>query len=287
MSGIRTVAACAMSAWAAGLLARHAVPGRPAITARIGPYLRATVLPHLDGGTEDAERQAWDRLRRLDHSGLFSGLPPEEQLAAYRTRVLTSVMVQAGAFGLVASALDGSTVLTVAAVAAGALAGAGRWRARVDRAIELRRERMQIELYTVNHLLAMQARVGGGVVQALTRLVARGHGPVVEELTRALRAHRSGRPIAEALEDLARETAEPHAARTYRLLSRGAGYGADLAAGLRALSDDLRAEQRQALQRAATRRRAGMLVPIIALLAPVMLLFVAAPLPSIVFGSAG
>jgi hypothetical protein len=33
------------------------------------------------------------------------------------------------------------------------------------------------------------------------------------------------------------------------------------------------------------RRRAAMLVPTIAVLAPVMLLFIAAPLPTIVFGS--
>jgi hypothetical protein len=36
---------------------------------------------------------------------------------------------------------------------------------------------------------------------------------------------------------------------------------------------------------AATRRGAAMLVPIIAILAPVMLLFVAAPLPALVLGT--
>lgn len=39
------------------------------------------------------------------------------------------------------------------------------------------------------------------------------------------------------------------------------------------------------MRRAATKRRAAMLIPIIAILAPVMLLFVAAPLPSLVFGT--
>ena len=58
-----------------------------------------------------------------------------------------------------------------------------------------------------------------------------------------------------------------------------------VADGLRALSEDLRDSRREEIRQTATRRRAAMLVPTIAVLAPVMLLFIAAPLPSIVFGS--
>ncbi|MDQ3974204.1 MAG: type II secretion system F family protein, partial [Actinomycetota bacterium] len=96
--------------------------------------------------------------------------------------------------------------------------------------------------------------------------------------------HRSGRRIADALLSAARVTCEPNAARTYKLLANGVEYGADLAEGLLALSQDIRDQRCEALKRAATTRRAAMLVPIIAVLAPVMLLFVAAPLPSLVFG---
>ena len=55
-------------------------------------------------------------------------------------------------------------------------------------------------------------------------------------------------------------------------------------AGCAALSEDLRDARRDEMRRTATKRRAAMLVPTIAVLAPIMLLFVAAPLPSIVFG---
>jgi hypothetical protein len=51
------------------------------------------------------------------------------------------------------------------------------------------------------------------------------------------------------------------------------------------LSDDLRDSQREERHREAVRRRAAMLVPTIGVLAPIMLLFIAAPLPSIVLGS--
>ena len=51
------------------------------------------------------------------------------------------------------------------------------------------------------------------------------------------------------------------------------------------MSEDLRDAGREEIRKTATKRRAAMLVPTIAVLAPVMLLFIAAPLPSIVFGS--
>jgi pilus assembly protein TadC len=157
-------------------------------------------------------------------------------------------------------------------------------RGRLDRLIARRREEMRVELYTVNHLLAMHVRVGGGVIQALQRVVERGSGAVVTELAEVLRAHRSGVRISAALTRAALQSAEPHAARTYRLLAASAEHGADLARGLMDLSRDLHSQRREDLRRLATRQRAATIIPIVVILAPVLLLFVAAPLPSIVFG---
>ena len=69
------------------------------------------------------------------------------------------------------------------------------------------------------------------------------------------------------------------------MFAAAAERGVDLADGLRALSEDLRDARREEIRKSATKRRAAMLIPTIAVLAPVMLLFIAAPLPSIVFGS--
>jgi tight adherence protein C len=157
-------------------------------------------------------------------------------------------------------------------------------RGRLDRLIARRREEMRVELYTVNHLLAMHVRVGGGVIQAMQRAVERGSGAVVAELEEILRAHRSGVRISAALTRGAVQSAEPHAARTYRLLAASAEHGADLARGLMDLSRDLHSQRREDLRRLATRQRAATIIPIVVILAPVLLLFVAAPLPSIVFG---
>jgi tight adherence protein C len=222
--------------------------------------------------------------RQLEQAGLLRDVPEEERVGEYRVRQLvTALGWTAGCtgLGLVVGASPG-VVLLLAGL--GAVVGGTRWPGRLDRAVEDRRQRIRVEIYTVNHLLAMHLRTGAGVVQAVRRVTERARGSVVGELDVALTLHRSGRTVVEALEHIAARTPEPNAARTYRLLAGGVQYGSDLAETLRVLSDDLREQRLEALKREATRRRAAMLIPIVAVLAPVMLLFIAAPLPSLVLG---
>lgn len=136
----------------------------------------------------------------------------------------------------------------------------------------------------MNQLLAINLRTGAGPLQATQRIVDRGAGAMVEELDEVLAWVRSGVAEHEAFERAAELSPEPNAARTYKLIATGAERGADLALALRALSEDLRDARRDDLRKTATKRRAAMLVPTIAILAPVMLVFIAAPLPSIIFG---
>jgi tight adherence protein C len=178
-----------------------------------------------------------------------------------------------------------SAVFTVVLVALGAVCGASRARGSLDRRIRDRAERMRLELYTVNQLLAIHVRSGAGPIQAVQRVVDRGAGAVVDELAAVLLAVRRGESEPVAFRRAAEVTAEPAAARTYKLFAAGAERGVDLAGGLRALSEDLRDARREEIRATATKRRAAMLVPTIAVLAPVMLLFIAAPLPSVVFGA--
>ncbi len=87
-----------------------------------------------------------------------------------------------------------------------------------------------------------------------------------------------------AYERLAESTAEPAAARLYRLLAVSVRSGGDVVGPLMAISSEIRTEQRDALARASVKRRTLMIVPLLLLVAPVMVLFVAAALPSLVFG---
>ncbi|MBW3620563.1 MAG: type II secretion system F family protein [Actinobacteria bacterium] len=303
------------TAVAVAAVAGAVVPPTRRLAGRVRPYtlvartslgrsadVRAVVSPHGDGSTLrrlsaplldglvarlgrslDASRED-ALLLRLAQADALREVPEERRAHEHRVHQLVAALGGAGG-GLVLGVVLGMRPAgAVAMTALGLVAGVARRRGALDRAIEERRERMRVELYTVNQLLAMNVRVGGGVMQAIRRVVDRGNGTLVDELGEILRAHESGVPAATALAAAARRTPEPFVARTYRLLAAGAEHGSDLAGALLEHSEDIREARREALKRTATRRRAAMLVPIIAILAPVMLLFVAAPLPSIVFG---
>lgn len=227
------------------------------------------------------ERRTDDELRlALRRAGLRHTTPAE-----HRARVTAAALTGAAAGAALGVFALHSALAALGLAGAGAATGVARARGRVDRLEAARRERIRLELVTVDQLLAMHLRTGAGPVQAVRRIVERGEGAVVEELSDVLDLLRQGATEPAAFRRAADLTPEPAAARTYRLFATGVERGVDLADGLRALSDDLRDARREEIRKSAVRRRAAMLVPTIAVLAPVMLLFIAAPLPSIVFGS--
>ncbi len=78
----------------------------------------------------------------------------------------------------------------------GVVFGASRLRGRLERGIADRRERIRLELYTVNQLLAMHVRTGAGPVQATQRIVDRGRGRGRRRAARGARGHAQRRPRA-------------------------------------------------------------------------------------------
>ncbi len=224
---------------------------------------------------------------KLRQAAMLTETPPDRRLQEYRMRQF--LLAAAGSVGgfIVGVALDRSTAMTLVLAIAGFAGGGSFWRGKIDRAIEERTARMRIELYTVNQLLAMRVRVGGGVVSAVRTVVERGRGPVIDELGEALRLHFSGMSAGAAFRHIADLTPEPHARRAYQVLATADERGSDLAEALLALSEDIQEDRKEAIRRQAVRRRATMLIPIIVILAPILLLFVGAPLPFIVLRNLG
>lgn len=295
--------ACGLTGTAIAALMFTLVPPTTRLAGRVRPYLTpvSDSIPSWESKAgslgrlfKPILRSLADRLGRLldstseetamlriKQSGLFDAMPEEDRLAALRLRQLGSVAAATG-LGAAASILLGmSTGRVIAATLLGVVVGATRQRGRLDRAIESRRAMMRIEIYTVAQLIAMRIKAGGGVMFGVAQLVMHGRGHVISELREAQRLHRAGMSAAESFARIATLTPEPFCARAYRLLAVAEERGADLAAGLLALGEDVREARREAIRRSATKRRAAMLIPTIAILAPVMLLFVAAPLPSL------
>ncbi len=220
---------------------------------------------------------------RLRQAGLYPGLGAAERVQEYRVRSLGRSVAWSAGLGFFGLLVAGSlSMLTFAAL--GFVYGVLSARARVAKALTARRERLRGELYTVNQLLAMRTRVGGGVADALRHVVIRGNGVLVDDLAEILRLHETGIPLSEALQRAAELTPEPEAARTYSVLATAQDRGADLGEALLDLSKDLRASRREELQRDASKRRLLMVIPIVVVLAPIVLLFIGGPIPQIIFG---
>lgn len=279
-------------------LSRRVAPYRPGAPADGGPATGSSWSPsptarrgldarrwlrRVPSGQLQASERTRARSGRIAEQLRAAGLDRVD-VDAFRVRQLVHTGLAAGGGVVLGALLLHSAVLCLALAGTGAAVGYTRGPARLARMAEDRRLLMRLELVTIDQVLAIHVRAGAGPVQAISRVVERGHGVVVDELRAVLVSIRAGRSEAEAFRNAARSTTEPHAARTYRLFALAAEHGADLGVALRALSDDLRDVRRDELRRQATRRRAAMLVPTIAVLAPIMLLFVIAPLPSIVLG---
>ena len=254
------------------------VPARPggALTRLFGPPFLAMV----SRVSRTAESRGHDQLGRLLRQAGEIDRTPDE----HRVRQLGEALGIAVVSGAAVALLLHAPVAALLAGVAGFVVGLTRSRRRLEREVAVRADRIRLELYTINHLLAMHVRTGAGPMQAVQRLVDRGHGAAVGELRDALAWIRSGMGEAAAFRRAAELSPEPSATRTYQLLAAGVERGVDLAGGLLALSEDIRDSRREQLHKEAVRRRAAMLLPTIGILAPIMLLFIAAPLPSIVLG---
>lgn len=304
VSGLSLLAAAA-SALVVGSVLYVVAPPPRSLGSRIRPYLKptmsqvsgrrgggalTTVFGPLFRDTAESLAAMIERaggeitLVRVRQAGWFDNLSDEETLPAYRMAQLKNVVL-GGLGAFVSGWLIGLPLASrLALTALGLFIGGSRLRGRLDKAIETRRELMRIEIYTVNQLLAMRVRAGGGVIHAVSATVARGQGAVIDELAQALRLHRAGWRGSDAFRRISELTPEPFCARTYRLLAAAEERGSDLATSLLALSEDVRETRREAIKRSATKRRAAMLVPTIAILAPILIVFVAAPLPYLITG---
>lgn len=251
------------------------VPRRVENTSSVwGPLL--TSLADGLANVIDANRVE-DTALRLRQSGL--GLSVEE----YRRRQLVWTAVALVVALLVSLVVQLSTGATLIVMIAGGLVGMTQWRSRVDRRIAQRRAVMAAETHTICQMLAVYLRTGDTPIGALERLVARTTGVVSDELAHATARIRSGTPATVVLDELATDCPEPSTARLYRLYGATWPASGDPAA-LLALAEDLRAMRREELARTMARRRTAMTVPLVLILGPILILFIVAPLPSLIFG---
>jgi len=181
--------------------------------------------------------------------------------------------------------LTGSASLTVGFFLAGAIVGVRRTPDRLRSASVRRSARIRSDLPTVAAMLSPRIENRKSLMTAVAEVVREGSGPVIDDLSRALNLVAAGYGDAAAFSLLATETAEEAAARFYRFLAAATRGGIDLPRALLDHADALRLQRREEVERSAARRQMSMVLPDLVFMAPVLLLFLLAPVPRLLFGA--
>jgi tight adherence protein C len=135
-----------------------------------------------------------------------------------------------------------------------------------------RERRILAEFPTVAELLALAVAAGESPVAALDRVVRRSGGELSRDLAAVLAAVRTGEPVSEAFDRLARATGLPLVARFAQGVAVAVERGTPLADVLHAQAADVREAGRRELIEVAARKEILMMVPVVFLILPVTVL---------------
>ena len=174
--------------------------------------------------------------------------------------------------------------LIILVVLLGAAAGIRKMPANLKAEIVKRCDRMRNDLYTIAQLLAVRVQARSTLLVAIRDLVEQGSGPVIDDLARGLSLIAVGYGDEAAFRLLDKETPEPTAGIFYRFLASATTASINLPPALLQRATEMKRERREEVERLSIKRTTAMLVPNLLIMAPVMILFMAAPLPSLVFG---
>jgi tight adherence protein C len=237
------------------------------LVARLSERVPQSLRHALDGGSSTR--------RLLGQAGATCS--PEQ----WRLKVFESGLVGTGV-GLVTGLLAVASIQTsVFAVIGLAIVGGGAGLS-TRRYLLARQARKRValileELPALCELLAICLTAGEGFRDALTRVAARGHGPLAVELRGELARVHLGIPLVEALGELSTRLDVPPLSRLLDHVISSIDRGTPLADVLRVQAAEARAEAGRRLQERASAREVIMLMPLVFLILPITVAFAVFP----------
>ncbi|WP_256970212.1 type II secretion system F family protein [Brevibacterium yomogidense] len=271
---------------------------RPTLADRIGPYLRdqprvaslygapAAPTTGLMGilhttasswGTWLASRITTDSsvLRRLQQLG---GATTVERFRTRQVLCILAGLASGAVLGAVSAVTRGfSPVVLLGLIGLGAVIGhiVNDW--WLTQQVRGRERRIMAEFPTVAEILALSMTAGEGTIDALERVCRSTTGELSQELTRALSQVRTGTPLVEALDAMGTRTGNPSIIRFVDGIAVATSRGTPLAEVLRAQAADVREHGRRSLMEVSGRKEVAMLIPVVAFVLPVTVLFAIYP----------
>ncbi|WP_374456224.1 type II secretion system F family protein [Nocardioides sp.] len=144
---------------------------------------------------------------------------------------------------------------------------------RLSTQVKARERQVLTEFPTIAELLALSVAAGESPVSALDRVVRRSHGALSQDLAAVLGRVRTGEPVGQAFESLARSTGLPIVARFATGITVAMERGTPLADVLHAQAADVREAGRRLLIETAARKEIAMMAPVVFFVLPVTILF--------------
>lgn len=144
---------------------------------------------------------------------------------------------------------------------------------RLSAQVRTRERQILTEFPTIAELLALSVAAGESPVFALDRVVRRSHGALSQDLAGVLGRVRTGEPVGQAFESLARSTGLPIVARFATGITVAMERGTPLADVLHAQAADVREAGRRLLIETAARKEIAMMAPVVFFVLPVTILF--------------
>lgn len=283
---------------AANLVMALPIMRRPSLEDRLAPYMResetvgrmyALSAPDTGGLRRLAETALgrvarWLGERLTTDTGVRSRLErlgPHATVERFRAQQIAwtaagVVLGIAAAVGL-SAARGFHPVLVIAMLALFGVAGHffNDW--LLTRAVRRREQRILAEFPTIAELLALSITAGESTVDALERICRTTTGELSRELQAALAEARTGTPLVEALDTMAQRSGVRSLSQFVDGIAVAIARGTPLSEVLRAQAADVRAEGRRSLMELAGRKEVGMLVPVVAFVLPITVIFAVYP----------
>ncbi len=277
---------------------RVAVLRRPQLSGRVLPYLRD--VPMRDQGPASRTvstsptsaaagifgpvlRSAADLVERV--TGGSSSVRRRLDRAGLATRTVQDFRIEQVVWGLLGFAAGASLSLvralggvggvgsTVVFCVLGLACGVFLRDNRLSTQVKDRERQVLSEFPTIAELLALSVAAGESPVAALDRVVRRSHGALSQDLAQVLARIRTGEPVGQAFESLARSTGLPIVARFATGITVAMERGTPLADVLHAQAADVREAGRRLLIETAARKEIAMMAPVVFFVLPVTILF--------------